>query len=208
MGYEYTIDDILETPFHYHYTAYRGKEFMQDWYSNRKDALSRLNFDPSGQLLSGADWPGSEDRGMGQGTGEKIILRETLHVLLYTLMKKERLSEDQKKRLDGCVKTFEVRKRLYPVYSERFKPEDEDGYQDMGLYTGFACVCAAAYEAYQDLRFLNALLKVNDTLLSQLGRRACLQEPENQERLAYALGKELDFIMGICREKGWEMDEE
>ena len=76
----------------------------------------------------------------------------------------------------------------------------------MKLYTGFACVCAAAFEQYFDLRYLNALLKVNDTLLSQWERREEWKEPANQKRLAYSLQKELDFVFRICRARGvvWE----
>jgi len=198
MSYEYILDDNLEHPLRYQYTNYRGAAFMQDWYKSRKRILDQIDVDANPEKfadIQGYSLVGASREGW-------LAAGKSLQTLLCALLQDRELSNEQRHILDGFVKTFEVRKRLYPYYSVGFKPDDETAYCNMALYTGFACVCAAAFEQYEDLRYLNALLKVNDTLLSQWERRGGLKEPANQKRLAYSIKKELDFVFNICRARG------
>ena len=206
MRYEYTAADNLEKPLYYHYTAYRGAAFMREWYAGLKEGIARLQ--EAGQR---PDLPNEEGFSLSsqeerQEKAEEIDTAETFRILQCELLKGTAISDWSKERLDGYVKTFEVRKRLYPVYTARFRPADENTWRDMGLYFSFACICADAYEKYRDFRYLNVLLKVNDTLLSQMNRTAFQPERSDQEKMVYALKKEVDFITEICREKGikWE----
>ena len=197
MGYEYIQEDNIENPLRYQYTAYRGADFLMDWYTSRKEILDHLSLDISKTNFEyGVQCNSGED-----SRKECIQTKEIFQMLLSKLLNQGELSEEQKKILDGYVKTFEVRKRLYSCYSVQFKPENETDYHNMGLYTGFACICAAAFEQYSDLRYLNALLKVNDTLISQWERRSEFRKLENRERVTYALKKELDFVKKILQEK-------
>ena len=202
MSYEYSSGDNLEHPLRYQYTEYRGAAFMQDWYMSRKQLLDQIDVAAGPEQFTDIQGYSLTDVGReGRLAAEKL-----LQTLLWALLQNGTLNDEYRRILDGFVKTFEVRKRLYPYYTAGFKPEEEAAYRNMTLYTGFACVCAAAFEQYFDLRYLNALLKVNDTLLSQWERREEWKEPANQKRLAYSLQKELDFVFRICSARGvvWE----
>lgn len=198
MSYEYILDDNLKSPLRYQYTEYRGTSFMRDWYASRRWILDQIDVTAAPEKLVGIQ----RYNLMDARQGEWLSAETSLQTLLCILLRNEELSNEQKHTLDGFVKTFEVRKRLYSHYTAGFKPGDETDYCNMTLYTGFACVCAAAFAQYNDLRYLNALLKVNDTLLSQWERRGELKELTNQRRLAYSVKKELEFVFNICRARG------
>lgn len=198
MSYEYILGNLLEEPIRYQYTAYQGAVLLRDWYASRKAVLDEIGMGTLPEEISVADLQSSA----GPDLPQQVDMRRLLWSLSDTLLKGDCLTGEQKAGLDRCVKSFEVRKRLYHFYSATFKPESETDYQDIALYTAFACVCAEAFAQYHDLRYLNALLKVNDTILSQWGSREELRALPNQERMAYALGKELDFVTDICKEKG------
>lgn len=161
MEYAYTLGDNLEEPLKYNYTTYHGRDFICSWYLNRMKVLLSINEEDREYVQEHFD---IEDTVLGmlpEESKSKIFMETTLQEIMQILLAHKPISEDLKQLLDGCIKTFEVRKRLYPVYSLRFKPEDENSYHDIRLYITFACVCAEAFRFYHDFRYLNALLKVN-----------------------------------------------
>lgn len=205
MEYAYTLGDNLEEPLKYNYTAYHGRDFIRSWYLNRMRALLSINEQDREYAPEHFCAKDTAFRMLPVMNESEIFVGPTLHEILQTLLTCKPVPEELKQLLDGCVKTFEVRKRLYPVYSLRFKPEDENSYHDIRLYIIFACVCVEAFRFYQDFRYLNALLKVNDTVLSQWNREPALKEKENQRQVAFALRMEIEFVMDICRRKGIDL---
>lgn len=204
MSYEYILEDNLENPLRYQYTEYRGAPFIWDWYMSRRQFLDQIE----AEILPESILDIQESMLMDEEREGWINSQKSLQILLCALVRNEKLTNGQRHILLGFIKSFEVRKRLYLYYSAQFKPADETVYHNMRLYTSFACVCALAFEFYNDMRYLNALLKVNDTLLSQWGRRKELREPTNLKRMAYAMKKETDFIITLCEKitpRGGEM---
>lgn len=211
MEYTYTLGDNLEKPLKYSYTIYQGKEFIYCWYLNRKNMLSTIERDVGTCKLNCCTTRNITFRESTEVSESKIFTKVALHEIMQALLTREPIADGVRRQLDGFVKTFEVRKRLYPAYSLRFKPEDETSYHDITLYVTFACVCALAFDLYQDFRYLNLLLKINDTVISQWERDPALEEKENQQLAAYALRMELKFVMEVCRKKGidlWEIKHE
>ena len=144
MGYEYTASDHIDKPLQYHYTAYQGTAFMQEWCNERKKAMMQIGeADPELQfpdagVSSLMDWEEKQER------TRVINTNEVFSILLYELRNGKNISGSLKRQFDGFVKTFEVRKRLYPQYSLRFKPMDETAYWNVALYADFAYICATA----------------------------------------------------------------
>lgn len=204
MGYEYTVENNIEKPLRYNYTTYRGVEFMRDWYTEREDAIIQIGEaiqETSPSIVELFLFAELEEK---QKRIEEIETAGIFYLLKYALLNNKEISSFLKGRLDGYVKTFEVRKRLYPLYSLYFKPMDEEKYDDISLYVDFACICAAAFEKYRDLRYLNVLLKINDTLLSQFKDPSVLLKHSDQVGMRYSLKKEVDYITEICQRKGIE----
>jgi hypothetical protein len=94
---------------------------------------------------------------------------------------------------DGIVKTFEVRKRLYHCYNSNFRPLDESDFYDCGLYPLFGCGLVFAYKEKRNLKYLNSLLKLDDTLIS-------LKDKLNNfelETLRYLLSEEMRMVQAV-----------
>lgn len=199
MEYTYILGNNLEKPLKYSYAAYQGKDFIHSWYWSRKRVLSMIEDPPEEFALRIT--PEAQE----ENEDTKIFTQTAFQNILHALLANRPLSETVRQQLDGFVKTFEVRKRLYPVYLPRFKPEDETAYHNIALYTTFACICTLAFDSQRDLRYLNALLKVNDTILSQWDREPTLKEKSAQCCIAYALSMELKFILDLFREKGIDL---
>lgn len=73
--------------------------------------------------------------------------------------------------LDRLIQRFEVTKKLYTVYLPGFR-KGEGAYDDLSVYRCFALALVLAYRQSHNLKQLNALLKVNDLLISLLPRAA------------------------------------
>lgn len=96
-----------------------------------------------------------------------INTNNVLLSLIEDLIKNDlQVNNDIYDRLSRLVKTFEVRKRIYPKYHENFKPADEDDYGNIDDYALLAVLCGLVYKKNKNLKFLNALLKLNDILIS------------------------------------------
>ena len=99
-------------------------------------------------------------------------------------------------RFDQIVKTFEVRKRLYHCYTEKMKPCDERDFEDLTLYILFSATALLFYRKNQDLKYLSALLKVNDILLSLYEKIS----EEFRQFLAFCIQGELNCVEDLIKE--------
>ena len=86
---------------------------------------------------------------------------------------------------DGILKSFEVRKRIYKSYGDKMKPLDEDDYNNEQLYLDFSLLMSAEYKKTGNLKYLNALLKANDTILSIRKRMTPVQMKLLENVLAF-----------------------
>jgi hypothetical protein len=94
-----------------------------------------------------------------------VVLRHELCVIVQSMANKN--AEGQEYAVfDKVVKSFEVRKRLHHCYNVNFRPLDESDFYDCGLYPLFGRGLVFAYKEKRNLKYLNALLKLNDTLIS------------------------------------------
>ena len=165
MIYPYVKDNNLYDRQYYNYARY-DDEFFASYRQNRRDALSRHDAvaKPNDeQIIALLGSVGSADPDSHDNAG--VCLREAMRRL--TLGGYDGgLSEESLEMAARIVKTFEVRKRLYHYYNEKMRPLDEDDFEDRSLYVLFAGMTAVLYKRTSDLKYLNALLKVNDILLS------------------------------------------
>lgn len=199
LKYEYIQNNNLENPLKYNYTSYLGQDFMKAWYLSRTETglCYEMSNMPDGKKDIFCD--NQVPKNPQTNNNENMIyMQEELNVIWEGLIRDQQLSKKQWEFFDKCIKTFEVRKRLYHHYSLQFKPEDETDYKDIDLYLMFACICAEAYRAQKDLRYLNALLKINDTIISQLQYSFLPVQASQRRAVSYALSSELEFIGNIC----------
>lgn len=185
MTYEYSRGDRLNDRNTYFYTTFQGPEFLSDWERDREQALLHLPApreyaEPSSIALEFSD------------NGEF----ETLDLLEYLKLALEKVDNSNPGNsplqiqpwLDLLLQRFEVTKRVYTRYGPRFRAAGDRQYSDLALYAGLGEVMDLAYQKTSKLQYLNALLKVIDTLISRLmhlsvsvgGRTARLIQREQQ----------------------------
>lgn len=122
---------------------------------------------------------------------EVIILKKEVLEEIIKIKNDNRINLEL---INSIVKTFEVRKRFYHCYNKRFKPLDESDYNDVSLYILISYLLVKVYEQTLNLKYLNGLLKINDTLIS-------INEKIKEEYLKnifyFTIKKEIDFILSL-----------
>jgi len=172
------------------YTPYGGRKFVNVYFSNRKDFMarieSRLNDNhPAGleSLLSTKRWSTAASEDSGAMIDTLIGLVEKITAGSQTVADVEALG--------ACIHTFEVKKSLIEKSSSDRAP-------GIWMYLLLALTCCLYYEKYQNLKYLNCLLKLNDLIISI--------EPEIHSQLMLALAmivvdREIRFLEQLYQEK-------
>jgi hypothetical protein len=178
--YDYARGDRLVERNTYAYTAYEGRAFLEAWRASRTEALADLP-EPAEQLrVESARVPTAPDAG-----GETTALLDSILTALET--------GAVHPALEALLQRFEVSKRVHGRYTRDWKPEDPKDYTDLKRYVRFAETLERAYARLADLRYLNALLKCNDTLVSLRSRL----DEEQGARLARLLLAERDHVLKL-----------
>jgi len=131
---------------------------------------------------------------------EKNVVN-TLDLLrcLLEMMQSGKVSKTQKLWCDRLTQRFEVTKKIYARYGHALR-KGRGSSEDVGLYMGFAILLCLSYHVTENVKYLNALLKLNDTLVSL--------SPSFQScrgfriALSTSLLCEGEFLQDLCRHQG------
>lgn len=146
VSYDYASGDLLENRNTYFYTKFHGKAFLTAWRMQREQTIAVK------QAIEAvaSDLDSSPTTQMIEVLYQKLSARNTGKQTIQTLNK--------------LVQRFEVSKRLHSRYNFNWKPVDVADYKDWARYVRFAEVLSLAYSITLSLPYLNALLKMMDTL--------------------------------------------
>lgn len=185
MEYNYITSNNLENTQTYMYTPYGGESFLQAYLQSRYIYLNR---DTS--ISAALQKMVEESQPQGDETFKELL------DLWNTPCWSER---SYKEKIDQYVKRFEVRKRLFGAYDKTTKkPILDTGYQRTDRYLLLAAIVENAYRVFGSLKYLNCLLKLNDTLLSLMPK---LNQSQHQFACSL-LASEVDHVQEIgCREQ-------
>lgn len=173
VEYPYAKGDLLDKPNTYAYSPYSGEAFLDTWRHSRQSALDSL---PPPAIQSAGD---------GCSDGD-----DTLAYLGAVCRHLRERDADASADLDPLVRSFEIHKRIYRRYTERWRPAHETDFRDPAPYLRFAEALDLAYEATGGLPYLNALLKCLDTLTAIRGTLA----DGDGGRLARLIVQEREYI--------------
>ena len=151
----------------YFYTAYHGKEFFDFWQASRKvpiaakqDALPVFLFAQTNIEQDEVTTALARAEGMPA---------DELFDYLYESMNDEGCTPFVLDHLRKLVKRFEVSKRVYSRYQgNKYQAVDTKDFKSLGLYLKLAFLFSEAYNMTRSLPYLNALLKIVDTVSSQI----------------------------------------
>jgi len=229
MAYKYITDNNLENRQNYMYSKFYGHEFLQEYRNMRsqyieslqasidlpaiKDSVSNELMELTVlaiSLVNGGekdsifvrcdDWQEDLERFK---TPDNINLQEIFNIVLRNINKQEFLySKPVDEFFNSLIKSFEVRKKIYRNYYPPFKPVDDNDYKQLKDYLIFACFMGFFYLITDNLKYLNTLIKLNDTLLSLFNTLAL---PEEKALLMISLLLEEKAVVDLCTEKKVEL---
>lgn len=157
ITYEYSYSELIESPQKYQYTKFYGREFLGRYMTHR---LNFLGVSELPEVLSLSDLR----KCIKNFEPDIIQLEETKYQQI-----KDIILNIEQEALFNLLRSFEIRKRIYSLYDNKFKPVKLDEYRGkLGyLLTSFllskALLSARKRETY--LILLNALCKLNDILI-------------------------------------------
>ena len=181
MGYKYITGNNLYEKQTYMYSEYKGMNFIQEYMDSRKNCLSA-----------------HEETGM---YGERKTIYSSVHRDLTEI--REELTAGKRTRrifelVNAYTKSFEVRKRIYTKYDDGWKPSDDASFEEYESYLVFADCLLLAYHHTKCLKYINCLLKLDDTLISIQNRMT----RESKEHFDQIIRQELCVFNWLVDENG------
>lgn len=149
--YPYISDNNLYEKQSYMYSDYFGMMFLKEYLDSRNHFIKN-------------DCNLGKDSLEEFETGGNPVRRELLAFSMK--MKSGIFNCEIKSSVDRYTKSFEVRKRLYIDYEDNMRPKADADFKDYDSYLVFANVLLQIYGYTNCLKYLNCLLKLDDTLLS------------------------------------------
>jgi hypothetical protein len=155
--YIYASGDLLEQRNTYKYTPYHGQVFFAGW-SEARSLIMR-------ELPESTDSPSPEAvRSLAAILAEDIYdTAELLESVMDSLQ--SGVTDGPVEHSLACLAgRFEVSKRVHNSYFSHWRAVPSADYHDLALYLRFAEIMELAYSITENLVYLNALLKVVDTI--------------------------------------------
>lgn len=183
MPYNYTDRDLMiDPPYHYMYAKFEGRQFLTDYMASRKAMRRKLG--PSDMTVSGDISIPGFDVCAPETKTEDILER------LVKVAQSDSAASSQEVLawIDLFARKFEASKRLRRSYGPGFLPLDRAPVRRKA-YAELAFLIASVIGQAKNLRLLNALLKLNDLVLS--GPEL---DQETAALLGYAIDRELECV--------------
>ena len=198
-GYEYSMKNLLETPHKYEMTPFQGSKFLELYKESRKFSMQlikdkidtitldqvttqmQLNFQHPLKIISSSKFS-----------------TQKLFESIFLMLLRDEDDVGVTKIVNGFVKKFEIKKRIFSHYNQEIK-EASDNYKILANYILLASICVLKYKKIRNLKYLNVLLKLNDTICSQI---SVISENVSGFLCFFALKSELDYISDLLKNNG------
>ncbi len=197
--YRYSKNNLLEFPQKYSLTEFEGKKFMSDYKNERirisnnlKEKALNVNLEKSLKHLK-----------INNKKLEETSQFETQDMLFYILqqLRKSKIDKKLENIFFALMKKFEIKKKLFTIYDSNCK-EISEIYDNLTNYLLLSIICLHYYENNKNLKFLNTVLKLNDTITSQFNN---IKDNSDLSLLHYSVSKELEHINNLIKKKGIDL---
>ena len=163
MNYTYSKGDLLETSQKYQLSPFHGNDFLNSYKIDRESILNQLDSKITkkialSQLI--------ENLLPSENTmSEKPVTKFVTKTLLITLLNKPQLTSNDKIVLLKLLKSFEIKKKIFTKYDLSQNTFSID-FKNITNYILFSLLCNKEFNNTRNLKYLNAVLKLNDIISS------------------------------------------
>jgi len=198
-GYEYSMQNLLETPQKYEMTPFQGGKFLELYKESRKFSMQlikdkidtitldqvttqmQLNFQHPLEIISSSKFS-----------------TQKLFESIFLILLRDKDDIDITKIVNDFIKKFEIKKRIFSYYNKEIQEASND-YKTLPNYILLASICVLKYKKTKNLKYINVLLKLNDTICSQIN---IISENNTSFLCFFALKSELDYISDLLKNNG------
>ena len=190
IEYKYNQGDLLNNPQNYNFTEFGNWDFLNAFKKSR-NKFSR-DSDMSSDLLQNFFKLLIPNLDIDNNLHDKIETDKYLKIILIDIFQKNLFNYNH---IDIFVKKFELTKKLFEKYNEKFIPISKNCFNLIN-YILLSFICLLCYKQEKNLKYLNTSLKLNDTLTNQISKNH-----KYLIFLEYLIKIELNFIDKLIEEK-------
>ena len=198
-GYEYSTQNLLETPQKYEMTPFQGRNFLELYKESRKSSMQLIKDKIDTITL---DQVATQMQLNFQNPLEIInnskFSTQKLFESIFLMLLRDEDDVGVTKIVNRFIKKFEIKKRIFSYYNQEIK-EASNNYKILTNYILLASICVLKYKKIRNLKYLNVLLKLNDTICSQI---SVISENVSGFLCFFALKSELDYISDLLKNNG------
>ena len=189
MEYQYDKNDLITNPQKYQKTMFLGNNFLNTYKESREKVIKKISVN-------------EKKINFNKNKDVRIILKkekfDVEELLAAILNNKNKLDLENNKIIDKLLKKFEIKKRICNKINNKFEEKDNE-YNNLKNYLLLSKLILIKYNETENLKFLNTVLKINDTICSQIKK---LKNDSDKILLKEIIEEELHIINNICNKNG------
>ena len=195
MEYSYTNTDLLEFPQKYQMTPFEGREFLSSYEKTRQKILDKIKNNQTVNSLSYTLKLLQKQFLIDIKSDQKIFVTSNQLSSILLRLQHQKETQQETKFIMALLKKFEIKKRIFSEYDHELKENSTD-FKILTNYILLAAICAKKFQDNSNPKFLNTLLKLNDTICSQIDS---INDVNNLSLIYYIINLELEYIRDLIR---------
>ena len=195
LEYSYTNADLLEFPQKYQMTPFEGREFLSSYEKNRQKILDKIKNNQTVNSLSHTLKLLQKQFLIDIKSDQKIFVTSNQLSSILLRLQHQKETQQETKFIMALLKKFEIKKRIFSEYDHELKENSTD-FKILTNYILLAAICAKKFQDNSNPKFLNTLLKLNDTICSQIDS---INDVNNLSLIYYIINLELEYIRDLIR---------
>jgi len=195
LEYSYANTDLLEFPQKYQMTPFEGREFLSSYEKNRQKILDKIKNNQTVNSLSHTLKLLQKQFLIDIKSDQKIFVTGNQLSSILLRLQHQKETQQETKFIMALLKKFEIKKRIFSEYDHELKENSTD-FKILTNYILLAAICAKKFQDNSNPKFLNTLLKLNDTICSQIDS---INDVNNLSLIYYIINLELEYIRDLIR---------
>ena len=193
-SYTYSDGNLLKNPQKYQMTPFLDKNFLDDYQRTRINYLEKISKFEKIELEKIIHNINQKDMQDDRSSKFNSVTSIMLFDVLTALINDENNNFDI---IDKFIKKFETKKLIFSKYDDNLQPISNEC-SEIRNYLLLATICVFKFKNSKNLKYLNTLLKLNDTICSQINS---IDNPTDASLFNIVITHELNFITTLIEKK-------